>query len=56
MARSHRILVSASFVTLIVLYGAAVVHAQLASICRFRDVSVPLTLKTEQMVIEKKDL
>jgi hypothetical protein len=53
MARSRRILVSASFAALIGLYGAAIAYAQLASIYRFRDVSVPLTLKAEQTVIEK---
>lgn len=53
MARSRRILVSASSVTLLVLCGAAVAYAQLASIYRFRDVGVPLTLKAEQTVIVK---
>lgn len=32
---------------------AAIVHAQLASISRFREVSVPLTLKADETVIEK---
>lgn len=53
MARSRRTLVSASFVALVVLCGAAVAYAQMASIYRFRDVGVPLTLKVEQTVIEK---
>jgi hypothetical protein len=53
MARSRRILVTISLLALALLYGAAGAFAQLASIYRFRDVSVPLTLKAEQTVIEK---
>lgn len=53
MVRSHRILVSTSFVAFAFLLGAAGAYAQLSSIYRFRDVGVPLTLKAEQTVIEK---
>jgi hypothetical protein len=53
MVRSRRILVTTSFVALAFLLGVAVAYAQMASIYRFRDVSVPLTLKVEQTVIEK---
>jgi len=53
MVRSHRLVAAGSIAALVVLCVAAFAYAQLASIYRFKDVSVPLTLKIEQTVIDK---
>ncbi len=52
MTRFRMLAVGGSIAALI-LCGAELAYAQLASIYRFRDVSVPLTLKIDQTVIEK---